>query len=508
LSNGTVVEINPLPNPALDGEKAWDGVYGFVERRDGQVSAFGGTSHMGFNSGFITRVDQVPPRALFAFKPPRNDAEKPDPGLPRLPITHVVDEGDGLLVLSYSDVFRVDPGFTSWKKVATLEINYRWGRPDAVGAYPAVRVVHPPRRAGGAYLFATIGDGYVSLEGPKATARGMPGQLGSSDIVEIKNTSEGSFFFDSGESDESPMCWRLGANGWEIVSLEPPYEPDPQNAKADAEVEKDLETWGQTRVLVSPDGTIFTVSSTGMSPGTRTTARRRAGKTERIGRETSTLHPFGSFFTADGMLWSSSDEKLLKFKNGRWETVARLPPEGSPSGPKPLNQNGPPWLLLDPNRHDLWRFDQGARGGNPGLTSIELREGEKPFLVGDAIPWSEGALLLATDVGLRTYNPTTSKVSRVDLPEPPQPVSVLIRDRRGRLWLAGHDLRREDRRWWGGRDLWLCDPATRPLDTFEDVPGFGRNEVYALAPDPSHDDGVIAALGHRGVAFVRAGQKP
>ena len=36
----------------------------------------------------------------------------------------------------------------------------------------------------------------------------------------------------------------------------------------------------------------------------------------------------------------------------------------------------------------------------------------------------------------------------------------------------------------------------------------GRSSpVYALAPDPSREDGVIVALGPRGVAFVRAGQE-
>ena len=41
--SGTVVEIKPPPDPTPEGENSWDGVYGFVEKRDGQVLAFGGT---------------------------------------------------------------------------------------------------------------------------------------------------------------------------------------------------------------------------------------------------------------------------------------------------------------------------------------------------------------------------------------------------------------------------------------------------------------------------------
>ena len=105
---------------------------------------------MGFNSGYITRIDGAEPRPLFTFEPPREPGQEADPGRPRLPITHVVEEDGGLLVLSYSDVFRVDKGLTVRKKFATLEIQYRLGRPDAVGSYPSVTrrsSADPPRRA-------------------------------------------------------------------------------------------------------------------------------------------------------------------------------------------------------------------------------------------------------------------------------------------------------------------------------------------------------------------------
>ena len=164
-----------------------------------------------------------------------------------MPITHVVEEDGGLLVFSYSDVFRVDKALKSWKKVATLEIQYRWGRPDAVGSYPSVCAVHPPGREGEPYVLATVGDGYCAPGGDEGDPRaGLPGQTRRRRAsTRVENTSEGTFFF---EGDDRLPAWTLGAKGWEVASLAPPFEIDPANDAA--ELEKDAEAWYETRVLV------------------------------------------------------------------------------------------------------------------------------------------------------------------------------------------------------------------------------------------------------------------
>jgi hypothetical protein len=489
LVKGTTEAIKPPPSHDPAVEPSWQGVYGFIELRDGQVWAFGGTSHMGFNQGEITRVDVPQPRTLFAFEPPKANGKEPDPGRPRLPITHVLEEDGGLLVFSYSDVFRVDRAFSSWKRAATIHIKYRWGRPDAVGAYPSVSAVHPPRRPGDPYLLATIGDGYVSLEGGKTTPHGLPGQLGASGITAVKNTSEGTFFF---EADERLPVWRLGAKGWEVAALAPPSEPDP----ASASFEGQQKSWYETRVLVGTDRTIYTVSGTSVSPGTRTTAHRVGGNSVRIGRETSSLDPSASFLTADGTLWNAFFGELNRFDKGRWETVARLPEGESPFDLDPLNTNGPPWLLLDRYGHDLWRLEPGAQGENPRLTRVRIGDGQKSRRISDAIPWSDAALLLATDAGLRTYTLATRTTARTRFPEPAQPASTLVRDGLGRFWL-GSD-----------QGLWLSEPGAKAPEPLDRVPWVGRGGVRGFAPDPQHVDGVIVALGSRGVAFVRASRKP
>jgi hypothetical protein len=491
LAKGIIATIKPPPSREPDRQAFWEGIYGFIELRDGQVWAFGGTSHMGVNHGYVTRIDGAEPRPLVTFEPPRDAEKKPNPEQPSLPITHIVEEKDALLVFSYSDVFRVDKSLKTWKKVATLEIQYRWGRPDAMGAYPSVRAVHPPSRDGEPYVLATVGDGYVLLEGAKATSHSLPGQLGASSVDGIENSSEGLLCF---QRDDRLPLWTLRAKGWEIASLAPPFEVDPASDLAEFEAKQGA--WYETRVLVGPGGTIYTVSGTSLSTATRTTARRVDGKSLRLGRETTTLYPSSSFITADGTLWYAFYGGLKRFEKGRWETVALLPVEGTPSRATPLNTDGPPWLLLDRSSDRLWQLKHGAQGDNPQLTEVEIREGEKPLRISGAIPWPGRTLLLATDAGLRAYDPAAQKLSKVDLEEPPQPVTSLVRDGLGRLWLGGKS------------GLWMVEAGGKTLESFDRVPWIQRNKVDALAPDPHHEDGVIVALGSQGVMFVRAMRKP
>jgi hypothetical protein len=491
LLQGTVTTIRLPMNQEPDKRADWGGVYGFIERRDGQVWTFGGTSHMGFNDGYISRVDGDKPRPLFTTVPLRHFEQEPDRSQPYMPITHVIEEGDGLLVLSYSDVFRADPKFLVWQPVATLEIGYRWGRPDAVGAYPSVCAAHLPERAGEPYRFATVADGYVTLDGKKALSHAIPGQLGASWISRIENTSEGTFYF---EYDDRLPFWKLGAKGWEVARLAPPYEPDPTSDAAG--FEKGYKDWNETRVLVGPGGAIYTVSDTAVSPGTCTTARRVEGKSVRLGRETLSFTPSRSFITTDGTLWNCFFGELKRFEKDRWQTLLKASIATMPQGLtiKPLNTNGPPWLLLSDEQ--LWELDPGKNGEKPRFTLMELREDNKVLSINDAIPWTDGALLFATDAGLRAYDHVAQKLSRVDFPEPPEPATHLARDGRGRLWLGG------------SKGLWLVEPGAKAPETFAHMPWVGRSEVHALAADPKHEDGVIAALGERGVAFVRAGARP
>jgi hypothetical protein len=445
---------------------------------------------MGMNTAFVTRVDDGRAHPLIVFDPPNQAADDRDTGRPRLPITEIVEEKGGLLVFSFSDVFRVDKSLETWKKTATLKIGYRWGRPDAVGAYPSVCSMHLPRNEGEPYLLATTANGYVAFDGAKTTRHQLSGQLGASGVYHVENSSEGPLFF---EADDRLSSWRLGSKGWEIARIDPPLEPDPAGEFRD--FERQQGQWYETRVLVSPGGAIYTVSSVSGSPGTRTTARRVDGKSEVLGRETSTLNPSATFLTADGTLWNANFGELKQFENGRWATVGRLPGEQGLWEPAAVDAKDPPWLVIDRFHHALSRLETAALGSAPRLTQIDIKENGRPLRIDDAIAWSDGAVLLATDAGLRAYSASAHKLAPVGVPDPPSPAKSLARDGRGRLWL-------------GGDGLWLSHPGENTLESFDRVPWVGRNQVFDLVPDPEHDDGIIAALGPRGVALVRAGNKP
>jgi hypothetical protein len=398
---------------------------------------------------------------------------------------------DGLLIFSYSDVFRVDKGFKNWTRTARLRIAYRWGRPDAIGSYPSVRTVHPSAREGEPYLLATVGNGFVGLDGSRSIPHEIRGQLAASYVSEITNTSEGTLF---SPSDDRLPTWKLGANGWEIANLAPPLE---SAAKDDfAAWEKNQGAWHETRLIAAPDRSIYTISGTAVSAGTRATTHRVGGKTTKLGQELSSLSPSYSFMTADETLWNACFDELLRFDNGRWVSVQNLPEGQAPSSHvKPVNSDGPPWLLLDDFPPSLWQLDHGKNGEHPKLTRLALEEAGKPVVIDDAIPWSGGDLLLATRAGLRAFVSTKKTLSRTSLAEPPQPPKKLMRDGLGRLWMATES------------KLYLLNgTGDKSLESFDVVPAIAQKGICAITPAPQHLDGVILALGPRGVAFVRAGQ--
>ena len=349
----------------------WDGVYGFVERRDGQILAFGGTSHMGLNSGLITRVDQAEPRQAVRIRSGRTTKPRqPDPGRPRLPITHVVEEDNGLLVLSYSDVFRVDSDFTSWKKAATLEIAYRWGRPDAVGSYPSVRAVIRRARRGGSICSPPIGDGYVSLEGAKTTTHGIPGQLGASASVRSRTRRR--------EPSSSRTTTGSRAGGW---------------ARRAGRSRRLPARWSPTRRAISrrreTEARRMVRDARAGEPGrddlhgerNRISARyaddgtpdERKARTDRPGDVVAVLQRARSI-TADGTLWNAFSARLKRFEKGQWETVARLSGGAQSFRPEAAQPERSAVAAARPFQHDLWRLDHGATGETPGSPASKLRE--------------------------------------------------------------------------------------------------------------------------------------
>jgi len=500
LPKGKVETLPPPPSSEPDHKAFWEAVLGFIELADGEIWAFGGTGHMGIASTAVTRVDGPSPRVVCAIESPQDvwGAPEPDPNLPEMPLTHILEEGDNLLVFSYDDVFRVDKAFKSWRKVATLDLDYQWGRRDAVGVYPAVNAVLPPTRKGEPYVVTTKVNGVYLFDGAKVTSLAAPGQLGATGVTEVWNTSEGLLLL---SDDGRGIAWKLGEKGWEMIRLSPPYEIDPDGEAAP--LEKVAKAWAETKVLVRPDGAILTVSGTGEDMGTRTTARRVGGKSEVLDRRTSDLETGACFLAPDGSLWSAR-HYLRQFENGRWSMVSRIPQPHVYNPLKTASTGGPPWLFLDrenegpwplePGR--LWRLDPGARGDAPKLSPIlkpsPVRSKERDLLlpVKDAIPWPGGALL-TTNEGFHTYVTKTERLAKLNLDAPAKAVTAMARDGLGRLWLGCQE------------GLLLADVGSGKSESLDLVPGVGGIRIDCLAADPAREGGVIAVSNSEAVVFIR-----
>ncbi|MHB1555871.1 MAG: NHL repeat-containing protein [Isosphaeraceae bacterium] len=535
LATGQVHDI-PSPQPkiaAAERHQVWEGVCGFVELRDGQVWAHGGTMHMGGTSGFIHRVDRGRAEGLYHrdnLELIRRETERrqraeeaeenraapakaaPEPPIdlnrPFLPITQIIEEpGTGaIVVMAFSTMYRTDAKLAGWRKFDELEIGYRAGRRDAVGAYPSVRSVEPiaPAAAGGpmGYLFATRLDGLVRLADGKTTRSTPLAQLAIESTGRMIPSSAGILLFPaSDDGQEEGDIWRYRDRDWTLVSFAPPYRANP-----DAEDEKGAppdRDWSSTATLVGRDGTIFTVNEVFHGDlGTRTTARWRNGKVEVLGTEVSTLIVRASFVTPDGTLWNARNSILRRFNDGKWvDTDTSRDPHAIPREDwngldlraTAVNATGPPWILRDRESERLLRLEYGPDFQAPRLTLVPLTASdlEGRMKVHDAIAWTKETLLLATDVGLRTFTIGVGKgSSHFALDTGGRPVTHLARDGRGRLWLGG------------GQGLVMLGADGKTLHPLDAVPRLGRSKVEALVADPDHSDGVIAAIADRGVVFL------
>jgi hypothetical protein len=445
LEAGATKPLTMPPGGRLPhGDEDWEGVYGFVELPDGEVWAYGGTAHMGLREGYVARVDV--PRRLVSFSGGRRAHNgTASRGQPDGPITMIVADpssAGGVLVLSYSDIYRADKELKRWHKIHTLRIHYRWGRPDAVGSYPSVRALHVADGSD-TIMFATRVDGFVRLRrGGLEEQLAIPGQLAALSIDRVVNTAEGALFIDD---DTSDVAWRFEAGAWRTIDLAPPFDPHPLEPKTIPPAQE----WYETKVLASPNGDVLTINQSAIRPGTTTTAAWRGGHAVVLGREMDHLYANYSFVAPDGQLWNLWDGEVKRFENGWWHRVgvynATTPQGGAIDigrGLRALPASGPPWILFEPRQFDprkgqLLTLDPGAAQGSARVAALEVKDAAgKRQLVLDAVPWRTGELLLATDAGLAIYTIASGRLEAAPLTAPPRPVTRLFIDRRDRLWLG------------------------------------------------------------------------
>jgi hypothetical protein len=227
--------------PAVDLR---DGVLGLVVH-DGDVLAYGGST-----SGAITSLV----RHARIGAPP---ATAPEDGAEpiRLPVTRMIAQGDHLVAFLWNIAFAVDPTLTTWTRIGALPARVRWGRPDAVGAYPAI--VDAVTLPDGAVVVATVRDGLFRLGDGAVTAHALAGPVGFAPTrVDV---SGGAVVVADGDA-----LWRRAQDRWEPLILPAAVDNVTELAFAPGDRAPGLvaaDTWDGVRVIAWGEGAPTVIDS-------------------------------------------------------------------------------------------------------------------------------------------------------------------------------------------------------------------------------------------------------
>ena len=445
------------------------GVYGFVQLPDAQVWAYGGTMHFRSISS-IDRVDRGKLEDLGGYSEDKEAKPDAPPKRPRYPITHIVADpnGDGLLVFAYRDLFRVDTKLTKWQYLGNIELRYRWGRPDAVGAYPALRTVLAVGDKSGDLICTTARDGLLRIRDGQVTQHIVPGQIGDDRIRTILPASGTTHL-------HGADLWRYTGGNWQETPIVPSAPPDKG------------ESWYEYSLMLDPQRRPVALWRSNSIPGSAALTRWKDGKVEILAGESGrgvTFSAYGGFATPDGGYWCADKGTLLRLVDGKWQPAGKAP-DRYLWDLRVVGQGKPPWLLHCEGK--LYRLTPGKDAQEAALTplSVPAELGE----IHDALALEAGKVLLACAGGLRLFDEKTGAVSRCPFPPPEGKVLALCRDGRGRTWMAGSS-------------IWMVD-AKGTVHNFDKLNRYGAS-ADAIGADSTDAGGVIVALGRRGVLFVHA----
>lgn len=450
-----------------------EGVYGFAELRNGSVWAHGGTTHLGASSAWIARLDDAGMVTLYENEDTlRGEVRRSEK--PRAPITHIVEHPtkEQLYVVSYSELFRAPPKLERFRLAYKLDLRYRAGRPDAVGAYPSIASVEWIGRHH-ELLVSTRFDGLLRLSRGRQDQHAFAGELGATGIDRMERSNDGVFFFDD------DVVWQRKAGDWSAKSFEPPTSPKFHLKELGA-----FGSWQTELAFVDAGGDIVAVSETNLSPGPRATVRWRADEPELLKIENDYQGYLESgFATPDGELWAASRRGLYRFSESGWVHAAALDMPDGVGAPRlhALSTARPPWFVLEQTSGRLFQLSYEGRRTRLRVVSDG---GSRLY---DAIPWKKRKGLFATSEGLRTYDLRNDDWARFDLALDQGAVRALTTDSMGRLWIGGAGLSVVAR----GRVVDLSGlPALRGV------------EVVDMIGDPHFVGGVIVSIGERGILYV------
>jgi hypothetical protein len=244
------------------------------------------------------------------------------------------------------------------------------------------------------------------------------------------------------------------------------------------------------------------------------TGQWRDGSFKVMSQEDIALEPDDTFATPDKQLWNVDNQGLWNFSAGKWRMVMSLPSSshgaladaGSAfdwqAGQRVLSVKsavgeplrfvagvGPPWIGL-PFGALAWamaRLDLNEAGGIPLIDAVPVAIDGVRVQIRDALAWSKGRLLLATNQGLCLYDLRWGNCKALAPSGLDDEVGVIMRDRSKRVWLAG-------------RGLWLLESESVARPLHPAVPALAEADVVSMAEAP---DGRLAlGLVGRGAVIL------
>jgi len=424
------------------------GVLGFIKTGDGRVLAYGGTSHIGMESGFVADVSKNPAVYLLKFRTwpetagsqaTKDVRDQAKPGAtptaeasPRGPIDFVVEQdGNGFWVLSEHDVYGCDRNFANWHKVA--ELGGRWisGRAYSVGNTPTIHRM---------LVAATQTPDLTAVSGRDGLARVLNGNVQhtmvesqiESSIIEVWPTSLGLVYL----GDDNPHTgWRFEQGRWERLRFFPKEPPS-----------DGYSVWDFAQPIMDDHG-IVAYFGASVTPG-----ERGFLKIDNDLRSTILQTWTGSSSFYGSSILTTSDRQMLEVSEKglqRWDGKEWRPAGTYVSADSNVDRlrlmNGRTYIplalgtasevFLDTELGDLLRLTKSEKGFD--LRRLTTSRGSAPGGIFDATVDGESSLLLATPSGLLRFNTESGKRRVVPAPSKREEFKSIVRDGAGRIWAAG-----------------------------------------------------------------------
>ena len=500
LEAGIMKEI-----PAKNG---WAGLQGVGELADGEIWAFGGTTRPEGSLSFIVRVDAG--GKTVTLWSAGSDRAKLPAGAPDTPISQILDAGNaGAIVVSAQDVAEVDVKFKAWKGMGP--VGFRVQR----GARADLRTVGRAYLDGERVILTLASGGFLDISADSMHRHMLEGEDSVSFPTEIVRMGDGLAFYGHG----GPVLYSHG--GWRAV---PETVAPPRDLMGVAHNEGEDRIWAALVSIPLDDKTNIIVAKAGPRrfynghmhglKDTFVTGQWKGGNFQVMSQEDLALEPDDTFATPDRQLWNVDNQGLWNFSSDKWRMVMRLPSsshgvlaEGETAfdmrgGERILSVKsavgeplrfvagvGPPWIGL-PFAAFAWtmaRLDLNEAGGVPLIDDVPVSIDGARVQIRDALAWSKGRLLLATNHGLCLYDLRWGNCQALHPSGLDDEVGIIVRDGSKRVWLAG-------------RGLWLLESEglARPLHPA--IPALAEADVVAMAEAP---DGRLAlGLAGRGAVML------